>query len=175
MRLQKGMTYSKSKSITGKFPVLETPEGFTIFEGTSIAKYFARQKRGFYGSNDFESKNFSFYIDLASSIDQWVDYINQSVSPISQAISQQVFGQEATDMKNFSIALNQLKKAIQPFEKHLKLRNFLVGYSLTLADVTLVVNLITPLQTVLDAGFRKDSIPNLSRYCQLILDSRAFL
>ena len=117
----------------------------------------------------------SLCIDLASSIDQWVDYINQSVSPISQAISQQVFGQEATDMKNFSIALNQLKKAIQPFEKHLKLRNFLVGYSLTLADVTLVVNLITPLQTVLDAGFRKDSIPNLSRYCQLILDSRAFL
>lgn len=31
-----------SKSITGKFPVLETSEGFTIFEATSIAKYFAR-------------------------------------------------------------------------------------------------------------------------------------
>jgi hypothetical protein len=31
-----------SKSLTGKFPVLETPEGFTIFEATSIAKYFAR-------------------------------------------------------------------------------------------------------------------------------------
>ena len=44
-----------AKSITGKFPVLETPEGFTIFEATSIAKYFARQRRGFYGSNDFES------------------------------------------------------------------------------------------------------------------------
>ena len=46
----------KSKSLTGKFPVLETPEGFTIFEATSIAKYFARQRRGFYGNNDFESK-----------------------------------------------------------------------------------------------------------------------
>ena len=31
-----------AKSLTGKFPVLETPEGFTIFEATSIAKYFAR-------------------------------------------------------------------------------------------------------------------------------------
>jgi len=53
-------------------------------------------------------------------------------------------------MRSFSIALNQFKKNLAPFEKHLKLRNFLVGHSLTLADVTLLVNLITPLQTVLD-------------------------
>ena len=46
----------RSKTLTGKFPLLETPEGFTIFEATSIAKYFARQRHGFYGSNDFESK-----------------------------------------------------------------------------------------------------------------------
>ncbi len=46
----------RAKSITGKFPILETAEGFTIFEATSIAKYFARQRKGFYGSNDFESK-----------------------------------------------------------------------------------------------------------------------
>lgn len=62
-----------------------------------------------------------------------------------------------------------------PFEKHLKLRNFLVGYSLTLADVTLVVALLTPLQTVLDQTFRKDSIPNVTRYVQLILEGKAFL
>jgi len=77
-------------------------------------------------------------------------------------------------MKTFSITLNQFKKTLAPFEKHLKLRNFLVGYALTLADVTLVVNLITPLQTVLDQQFRKDSLPNLSRYCQVILEGNAF-
>ena len=32
----------KNKSLTGKFPVLETQEGLTLFEGVSIAKYFAR-------------------------------------------------------------------------------------------------------------------------------------
>ena len=77
-------------------------------------------------------------------------------------------------MKQFSIAVNNLKKSLAPIESHLKLRNFLVGYSLTLADVTLVVNLIVPLQTVLDQAFRKDSIPNLTRYAQLILEGRAF-
>ena len=78
-------------------------------------------------------------------------------------------------MKTFSIALNQFKKSLMPFEKHLKLRNFLVGYSLTSADVTLIVNLITPLQTVLDQSFRKDTIPNLARYCQIILDGKTFV
>ena len=77
-------------------------------------------------------------------------------------------------MRTFSITVNQFKQRLAPFEKHLKLRNFLVGYSLTLADVTLVVNLIIPLQTVIDQQTRKDSLPNLTRYCQLILDSRSF-
>ena len=78
-------------------------------------------------------------------------------------------------MRAFSIAVTQFKKTLLPFEKHLKLRNFLVGYSLTLADVTLVVSLLTPLQTVLDSGYRKDTIPNITRYCQLILEGKAFL
>ena len=46
---------------------------------------------------------------------------------------------------------------------------------MTLADVTLVVALITPLQTVLDQQFRKDTLPNLSRYCQIMLEGKAFL
>jgi hypothetical protein len=94
---------------------------------------------------------------------------------LSLQVSQSVFGHDtSSDMKSFSIALGNLKKSLVPIEKHLKLRNFLVGYSLTLADVTLLVNLINPLQTVLDSGFRKDTIPNLSRYCQIILEGRSF-
>ena len=54
-----------AKSLTGKFPVLETPEGFTIFVATSIAKYFARQRKGFYGNNDFESKSHSIQFDCS--------------------------------------------------------------------------------------------------------------
>jgi glutathione S-transferase len=78
-------------------------------------------------------------------------------------------------MKTFSIGLATFKKSLLPIEKHLKLRNFLVGYSLTLADVTLLVSLLIPLQTVLDAAFRKDSIPNITRYCSLILEGKNFV
>ena len=78
-------------------------------------------------------------------------------------------------MKTFSIALNSFKKTLLPLEKHLRLRNFLVGYSLTLADVTLIASLIKPLQTVLDQQYRKDTIPNLSRYSEIILSGKAFV
>jgi glutathione S-transferase len=44
------------KSLTGKFPVLETSDGHTIMEGLSIAKFLGRQRDGFYGFNDLESK-----------------------------------------------------------------------------------------------------------------------
>lgn len=113
---------------------------------------------------------------IASSIDQWIDYVNSTVAPLSQTLSNQIFGHDQTaDMRTFSIALNQLKKTLIPVEKHLQLRNFLVGYSLTLADLSLVVTLLTPLQTILDKTFRKDTIPNLTRYCTLILQGKAFL
>lgn len=45
------------KSLTGKFPVLETAEGHTIMEGLSIAKFLGRQKHSFYGNNDLESNS----------------------------------------------------------------------------------------------------------------------
>lgn len=46
---------------------------------------------------------------------------------------------------------------------------------MTLADVALVTHLIVPLQTVLDQSFRKESIPNLTRYCQIILEGPSFV
>ena len=49
---------------------------------------------------------------LASSIDQWVDYVNSSVSPLSNQLAQLVFGHEQSDMKSYSILLNQFKKAL---------------------------------------------------------------
>jgi elongation factor 1-gamma len=103
-----------------------------------------------------------------------VDYINSTIAPLSNSLSQQVFGNEESDQKTFSIDLNNLKRFLGTFEKHLALRNFLVGYAMTLADVTLVVHLIVPLQTVFDSGYRKTQMPNLSRYASIILDQKAF-
>jgi hypothetical protein len=46
---------------------------------------------------------------------------------------------------------------------------------MTLADVALIVNLITPLQTVLDNQYRDGTIRNLARYCKIILEGKPFI
>ena len=47
----------KSKSVTGKFPVLETSEGSRVCENLPIAKYFSREHPSFYGSSSDQSKS----------------------------------------------------------------------------------------------------------------------
>jgi hypothetical protein len=57
------------------------------------------------------------------------------------------------------------------FEQHFKLRNFLVGYQLTLADVYLLAVLISPFQLFIDEKTRKGTFPNLTRYMTLNLNN----
>ena len=45
------------------------------------------------------------------------------------------------DLKAFSIAQAELRSSLTSIESHLRLRNFLVGHSLSLADVFLVATL----------------------------------
>ena len=44
------------KSLTGRWPVLEAPDGTLISESLPIAKYLARQHPTFYGQTEAQSK-----------------------------------------------------------------------------------------------------------------------
>jgi len=59
----------RAKSQTGKFPILETPEGFTLFEGLTIAKYLARQRPSFYGDTNLQSIYHNILINIYSCFD----------------------------------------------------------------------------------------------------------
>lgn len=56
----------------GKIPTLETPEG-TIYESATILRYLARKAGKFYGKTAAET----------ASIDQWLEYVNTQVGPLS--------------------------------------------------------------------------------------------
>jgi len=77
--------------------------------------------------------------------------------------------------KDFAIKVGHFEKELAPLEKHLTLRNFLVGYNLTLADVILVFALSQALQFFIDHATRHKTFPNLTRYCNLILQMPAFI
>ena len=59
-------------------------------------------------------------------------------------------------------------------EKHLKLRNFLVGHQLSLADVYLTAVLLPVFEKVLDKKMRTNHLPNLTRAVTLNQSSYHF-
>lgn len=63
--------------------------------------------------------------------------INGQVIPNAKKVINQCNGlnKPTMDLRAFSMAQSDLRQALNGFENHLKLRNFLVGHSLTLADV----------------------------------------
>ena len=69
----------------------------------------------------------------------WIDHINASVAPFAKRLIGQCNGAKSTmDLKAFSMAGADLRSSLTSIESHLRLRNFLVGHSLSLADVLLV-------------------------------------
>ena len=70
----------------------------------------------------------------------WTDHINGNVVPFAKRLIAQSQGttKEVLDIKGLSMALGDLRNSVATIEQHLRLRNFLVGHSLTLADVLLV-------------------------------------
>ena len=79
------------------------------------------------------------------------------------------------EQKQFFQQLTALKASVMLLETHLKLKNFIVGYQMTLADVVLTTQLVMPMQMLFDQQFRKEQIPNLSRYVSLVLQNKNFV
>jgi elongation factor 1-gamma len=144
----------KQKSLTGKFPFLETEEG-SIFESAAIARYLARKnpesKIG--GANAFEQ----------AQIDQWIDFSISSAAPHMRIIYASVFGLGPVDMDIFNNAVKDLKEALKVVNTHLQGKEFLVGNTLTIADLVLTAYLVIPFQVALDPGFRK-AMPNVTSW-----------
>jgi len=65
------------------------------------------------------------------------------------------------DQRAFSITQGELRTSLACIEAHLKLRNFLVGHSLTLADALLVNWLASVFSIGLDKKSRDKDLPNI--------------
>ena len=58
----------------------------------------------------------------------WIDFVSANVLPAAKRVLDMVHGVTQTDVKTFSICLNELKGTFASLEAHLALRNFLVGH-----------------------------------------------
>lgn len=116
---------TKAKTLTGKFPFLETDQG-TLFESAAIARYLASQGNGaLLGSNDFER----------ALVNQWVDYVSGTIYPNVFPVLKGTFGWPGADSDQYNDGLKSIKDSVKLINTHLQGKEWLVGSSITVADV----------------------------------------
>jgi len=130
----------------GKVPVLETPEG-SIWESNAIARYIARlnDQANLYGRSGYE----------AGLIDQWIEWTRFDLELPAMVWLYPLWGVIPNDPQATETAKGDIRKALNLLNNHLKLRTFLVGERISLADIVLVAILIPLYTKVLDPTFRK--------------------
>lgn len=124
--------------------MLETEEG-VLYESTAIAKYLCAVSGKLLGSNAIER----------SQVDQWVAYANSTLGPTCYTVYCGVFGWQPVAEKDWNDAAKNLKSQCKVLNTALEGKKFLVGDSLSLADVVVASTTMYAFQTTLDGGFRK--------------------
>jgi len=134
------------KNPTGSLPILETESG-VIFESNAIARYVVRlnDTAKLYGRSPFE----------ASSIDSWLDFANTEIRGPSNDIVPGLLGYGGYNKQAAEAAKAKLHKVLTTLDSYLLSRTFLVGESVTLADIVVSVQLVPLFRLVFDPQFRQ--------------------
>ncbi|KAK9740658.1 hypothetical protein RND81_03G051600 [Saponaria officinalis] len=148
----------------GKVPVLETPDG-PIFESNAIARYVARLKpdNPLYGAS---------LIDYAH-IEQWIDFASMEVDPNIARWYYPRAGYAPYLAPAEEHAISSLKRALDALNKHLASNTFLVGHSVTLADIVMTLNLYVGFILVMTKSFTSE-LPHVERYFWTLVNQPNF-
>lgn len=138
----------------GKVPVLETPDG-PIFESNAIARYVARLNKDttLYGSSPIEYGR----------IEQWIDFASLEIDAhiLRWFVPRVGFAVYLPPVEE--AAINSLKRALGALNTHLASNTFLVGHSVTLADIIMTCNLSLGFSRVMTKSFTSE-FPHVERY-----------
>jgi elongation factor 1-gamma len=148
----------------GKVPVLETPDG-PIFESNAIARYVARLKDAsvLYGSSPYET----------AQIEQWIDFASLEIdaSILRWFIPRLGFAVYLPPAEE--AAISALKRALGALNTHLASNTYLVGHSVTLADIIMTCNLVLGFNRIMTKSFTSE-FPHVERYFWTMLNQPKF-
>lgn len=152
------------KNPNGKVPTLETDEGF-LFESNTILRYIARLSKGhkLYGNNIYEE----------SLVDQHLDWLITSFEPVYQHVNFPLRGKQPYNKEIYEKAVESLKEMLKIVEDILKTTQYLVGSTITIADIFLVQNLSFLFRFAFDEKARKP-FPNLVKYYLALANEENF-
>ncbi|XP_059309684.1 elongation factor 1-gamma 2-like [Lycium ferocissimum] len=148
----------------GKVPVLETPDG-PVFESNAIARYVTKVKPGnpLFGSSLIEY----------AQIEQWNDF---SATEIDANIGRWLYPRLGYGLyipPAEEAAVAALKRALGAVNIHLASNTFLVGHSITLADIVMACNLSIGFKLIMTKTFTKE-FPHVERYFWAVVNQPNF-
>ncbi|KAF3325467.1 elongation factor 1-gamma 2 [Carex littledalei] len=141
----------------GKIPVLETPEG-AIFESNAIARYGICMK-SFHFISIYQPNIISY-----ACVEQWMDF---AATEIDAGLARWLYPRLGygipynASMEEF--AINFFKRSLDALNTHLASNTYLVGHSVTLADIVMTCNLYMGFVRIMTKAFTS-AFPHVERY-----------
>merc|ERR1711962_402809 len=142
----------------GKVPAFEGSDGTILTESNAIAYYVANDELR--GGSDAAAR---------AQVVQWMCMADNEILPASctwvfPTMGIMQFNKNATDR-----AKEDIKAAMKPLNDHLLTRTYLVGESVTLADIAVACTLLNLYKQVMDPNFRKPFM-NVTRWFTTVIN-----
>ncbi|GBG25793.1 Elongation factor 1-gamma 1 [Hondaea fermentalgiana] len=153
----------KGKAAANRLPMLETDKG-CLFTSNAAMKFVAAGKSELVGKDAFEQ----------AQIESWVDFCANEIEVPATMATYPIIGWTENSPEVTSAAVKALKSALAVLEDHLKTETFLVGRSITLADIAIAAALVLPMKFVLDAKARKQLVC-VTRWFETCVNQTNFL
>lgn len=144
----------------GKVPVLQTPDG-SIFESNAILRYIARSapQSNLLGRSFYEQ----------AQVDQWLDFTAFELEPPRNLWIYPLQGLMKIDARASKKAKHDLESNMAILNTHLRLKTYMVGERLTIADIALAAALVEPFRRVFDAKARA-KFPHVTRWFTTLIN-----
>ncbi|XP_061919856.1 valine--tRNA ligase isoform X1 [Entelurus aequoreus] len=144
--------------------VLGPGEGDTVLRGANaVSWYLAHQ-----------CKKAGVDAKQQSQVWQWLSFADNELIPVSCAVVFPLMGVIAMDKKHQQSSHTELLRVLKVLDKMLEPRTYLVGESITLADMAVSAALLLPFKYVLEPADRK-VLTNLTRWFTTCINQRHFL
>lgn len=154
----------KSKSPMGRVPILETANG-AIFESNAIARFVG-------GLNPATGLNGSGFFEEAQ-VSQWMEFCTKEIDFPACVWMYPAFGYTPANAAATAKAKADLAASLAVVEGALQGKDYLVGSSMTLADITIVSSLVYPFKFVCDGAFC-GKFPKVSAWFDKCVTNKAF-
>ncbi|KAL5567395.1 hypothetical protein UlMin_030559 [Ulmus minor] len=149
----------------GKVPVLETPDG-AIFESNAIARYVARLK-------SYESPLFGSSLLEYGQVEQWVDFSTTEIDTGLGNWYRPRVGLTPYLPAAEEAVVASFKRSMGALNTHLASNTYLVGHSVTLADIAMICTLYLGFSWLLPKSVTSE-FPHVERYFWTLVNQPNF-